>query len=77
MNFIEGNFHPGETAVVIDDILISGQSVMEGAVKLESAGLKLEELVVFIDHEAGVKERLASNGYRAHSVLNIINLICL
>ena len=68
---IEGNFHPGETAVVIDDILISGQSVMEGAAKLESAGLKVEDIVVFIDHEAGVKDRLASNGYRAHSVLNI------
>ncbi len=68
---IEGNFNPGETAVVIDDILISGKSVMEGAAKLESAGLKVEDIVVFVDHEAGVKERLASNGYRAHSVLNI------
>ena len=68
---IEGNFHPGETAVVIDDILISGQSVTEGAAKLESAGLKVEDIVVFIDHEAGVKERLAGKGYRAHSVLNI------
>ncbi|GAB4551020.1 MAG: bifunctional orotidine-5'-phosphate decarboxylase/orotate phosphoribosyltransferase [Pleurocapsa sp.] len=68
---IEGNFHPGETAVVIDDILISGKSVMEGAAKLESAGLKVEDIVVFIDHEGGVKDRLAQNGYRAHSVLNI------
>ena len=68
---IEGNFHPGETAIVIDDILISGKSVMEGAAKLESAGLKVEDIVVFIDHEAGVKQRLASNGYQAHSVLNI------
>ena len=68
---IEGNFHPGETAVVIDDILISGKSVTEGAAKLESAGLKVEDIVVFIDHEAGVKERLANHGYRAHSVLNI------
>ena len=68
---IEGNFHPGETAVVIDDILISGKSVMEGAEKLESAGLKVEDIVVFIDHEGGVKDRLANHGYRAHSVLNI------
>ena len=68
---IEGNFHPGETAVVVDDILISGKSVTEGAAKLESAGLKVEDIVVFIDHEAGVKDRLASKGYRAHSVLSI------
>jgi uridine monophosphate synthetase len=68
---IEGNFHPGETVVVIDDILISGKSAIEGAVKLESAGLKVEDIVVFIDHEGGVKDRLAEHGYRAHSVLTI------
>ncbi len=71
---IEGNFHPGETVVVIDDILISGKSVMEGADKLKSAGLKIEDIVVFIDHEGGVKERLADNGYRAHSVLSISDI---
>jgi uridine monophosphate synthetase len=27
--------------------------------------------VVFIDHGGGVKDKLANNGYRAHSVLNI------
>jgi uridine monophosphate synthetase len=68
---IEGNFHPGETVVVIDDILISGKSAIEGAAKLESAGLKVEDIVVFIDHEGGVKDRLAEHGYRAHSVLTI------
>jgi uridine monophosphate synthetase len=68
---IEGNFNPGEKVVVIDDILISGKSVMEGADKLKSAGLKIEDIVVFIDHQGGVKERLADHGYCAHSVLNI------
>ena len=68
---IEGNFHPGEKVVVVDDILISGKSAMEGAAKLESAQLKVEDIVVFIDHEGGVKDRLKQNGYRAHSVLTI------
>ncbi len=68
---IEGNFNPGEKVVVIDDILISGKSVMEGAAKLKSAGLKIDDIVVFIDHQGGVKQRLANNGYRAHSVLSI------
>lgn len=68
---IEGNFYPGEKVVVIDDILISGKSVMEGANKLKSAGLEVEDIVVFIDHEGGVKERLANHGYCAHSVLSI------
>lgn len=68
---IEGHFEPGETVVVVDDILISGKSVMEGAQKLTTAGLRVEDIVVFIDHEQGVKDRLKANGYQAHSVLTI------
>ena len=68
---IEGNFQPGEKVVVIDDILISGKSVMEGADKLKSAGLEIDDIVVFIDHEGGVKQRLKDNGYNAYSVLSI------
>lgn len=68
---IEGEFYPGETVVVVDDITISGKSVMEGAEKLQSAGLIVKDIVVFIDHEGGVKAKLAQNGYRAHSVLAI------
>lgn len=68
---IEGHFEIGETAVVVDDILISGKSAIEGAEKIESQGLKVEDIVVFIDHEKGVKDRLKAKGYRAHSVLKI------
>ena len=68
---VEGNFNPGEIAVIVDDIIISGKSVLEGAAKLKSVGLEVQDIVVFLDHEQGVKERLRQNGYRAHSVLNI------
>jgi uridine monophosphate synthetase len=68
---IEGHFEPGERVVVVDDILISGKSVMEGAQKLESAGLNVEDIVVFIDHEQGVKDKLKVQGYQAHSVLTL------
>jgi uridine monophosphate synthetase len=57
--------------VVVDDILISGKSVMEGAGKLKSVGLNVNDIVVFIDHEQGVKNRLQENGYRGHSVLTM------
>ncbi len=68
---IEGNFNPGEKVVVVDDILISGKSVMEGAEKLQSAGLEVKDIVVFIDHGGGVKDRLRESGYQAYSVLTI------
>jgi uridine monophosphate synthetase len=68
---IEGNFEPGETIVVVDDILISGNSAMEGAAKLQSTGLQVQDIVVFLDHGQGVKEKLQNHGYQAHSVLTI------
>lgn len=68
---IEGHYQPGEKAVIIDDILISGKSAIEGAAKLESCGLEVEDIVVFINHEHGVMERLQKAGYRGHAVLTI------
>ncbi|MEM9538783.1 MAG: bifunctional orotidine-5'-phosphate decarboxylase/orotate phosphoribosyltransferase [Cyanobacteria bacterium P01_E01_bin.42] len=68
---IEGKFHPGEKVVVVDDILISGKSAIEGASKLQAAGLIVEDIVVLIDHGGGAKDRLREKGYNAHSVLEI------
>jgi uridine monophosphate synthetase len=72
---VEGNFEPGETVVVVDDILISGNSAMEGAAKLESVGLNVNDIVVFLDHEQNVKSRLQANGYQPHSVLTISEVV--
>ncbi len=72
---VEGHFCKGETAVVVDDILISGNSALEGAAKLESVGLTVTDIVVFIDHGQGVKDRLQQRGYRGHAVLTLSEII--
>ncbi len=72
---VEGNFEPGETVVVVDDILISGNSAMEGASKLKSVGLNVRDIVVLLDHEHNVKDKLRMHGYQAHSVLTISDVI--
>ncbi|WP_055075596.1 bifunctional orotidine-5'-phosphate decarboxylase/orotate phosphoribosyltransferase [Pseudanabaena sp. 'Roaring Creek'] len=68
---IEGNYEAGETIVVVDDILISGKSAIEGAQKIESCGLRVRDIVVFIDHESGVCDRIQKSGYSPHAVLKI------
>jgi uridine monophosphate synthetase len=72
---IEGDFEEGDLVVVVDDILITGGSVLEGIAKLESSGLKVRDVVVFIDHggenDRHARERLAQAGYRVHAVLDI------
>ncbi|MCT0231006.1 bifunctional orotidine-5'-phosphate decarboxylase/orotate phosphoribosyltransferase [Synechococcus sp. CS-1324] len=72
---IEGDFNEGETAVVVDDILITGGSVLDGIAKLESSGLKVRDVVVLIDHGGDAIERLARSGYRCHPVLSISRII--
>lgn len=66
---IKGSFEPGEVVVVVDDVLISGKSALEGAQKLESAGLVVNDIVVLIEHEPQVRERLREHGYTSHAVL--------
>ena len=72
---IEGDFNEGDQVVVVDDILITGGSVLEGIAKLESSGLVVKDVVVFIDHggerDRHARERLESQGYRVHAVLDI------
>jgi len=72
---IEGDFVEGDRVVVVDDILITGGSVLEGIGKLESSGLVVENVVVFIDHggaaDRSARQRLERAGYRFHAVLDI------
>ena len=72
---IEGDFKEGDQVVVVDDILITGGSVLEGIAKLEGSGLVVRDVVVFIDHggdhDRHAKERLSEAGYRCHAVLSI------
>jgi len=71
---IEGHYEPGEKVVVVDDILITGNSVLAGAEKLQSVGLEVQDIVVFIDHGGSVKENLQAHGYRGHAVLTLAEI---
>lgn len=72
---IEGEFHAGETAVVIDDLTTTGGSKFEGIEKLTTAGIKVTDVVVLIDRESGAKESLAQAGLKLHAVLTINQLL--
>jgi uridine monophosphate synthetase len=42
--------------------------------KLQSAGLRVSDVVVFIDHGLGASERLAAEGLRSHAVLHFAEI---
>jgi len=68
---IEGEYHAGETVVVIDDLATTGGSKFEAIEKLTATGLVVKDVVVLVDRQSGVKEALAEAGYTLHAVLTI------
>jgi uridine monophosphate synthetase len=72
---IEGEYHAGESVVVVDDLATTGGSKFEAIEKLTGAGLKVRDVVVLIDRQSGAREALADAGYRLHAVLNITQLL--
>jgi uridine monophosphate synthetase len=72
---IEGHYRAGETVVVLDDLVTTGDSKVTAIAPLEAAGLEVRDIVVLIDREQGGAQQLAQRGYRLHSVLGIRRLL--
>jgi uridine monophosphate synthetase len=72
---IEGDFHPGETVLVIDDLATTGGTKFEAIEKLKAAGLGVKDVVVLVDRESGARQSLASAGYNLHSVLTLTEML--
>ena len=72
---IEGEYHAGETVVVIDDLATTGGSKFEAIEKLTGVGLVVKDIVVLVDRQSGAKESLEQAGYTLHSVLTITQLL--
>lgn len=72
---IEGEYHAGETAVIIDDLATTGGSKFEAIEKLTGAGLLVKDVVVLVDRQSGAKESLEQAGYSIHAVLTISDLL--
>jgi uridine monophosphate synthetase len=72
---IEGEYHAGETVVVIDDLATTGGSKFEAIEKLTGAGLVVKDVVVLVDRQSGAKESLEKAGYSLHAVLTISQLL--
>jgi uridine monophosphate synthetase len=72
---IEGYFQPGETALVVDDLITRGDSKLEAIAPLEAADLTVRDVLVLIDREQGGAEDLARRGYRLHAILRLSELL--
>ncbi len=72
---IEGKWQIGQTAVIIDDLVTSGESILEAVAAVKAAGLRVKEAVVLIDREEGGVETLRAEGYKLHAVIKLEQLL--
>ena len=68
---IEGRWSIGQTVVVVDDLITSGDSILETIATVKAAGLKVHDAVVLIDREQGGRAMLEEQGYRVHAVMSL------
>lgn len=75
MATIEGPHTQGETVVVLDDLITTGGSKLEAIEKLETAGLKVNDIVVLIDRQSQPSPELTARNIQVHSVFDIKQLL--
>ena len=72
---IEGAYYPGQTVLLVDDLITGGSSVVETAETLRSAGLMVHDAIVLIDRQAGGRSSLARAGIKLQPLLTIESLL--
>ncbi|XP_010133045.1 PREDICTED: uridine 5'-monophosphate synthase, partial [Buceros rhinoceros silvestris] len=72
---VEGTINPGETCLIIEDVVTSGSSVLETAEVLRKEGLKVTDAVVLLDREQGGKAVLEERGIHLHAVCTLSGLL--
>lgn len=72
---IEGKWQVGQTAVIIDDLVTSGDSIMQVIAPVKASGLMVQDAVVLIDRQQGGADNLRKAGYRLHAVMTISQLL--
>jgi orotate phosphoribosyltransferase len=68
---IEGIYRPNQRALIMDDLLAGGGSILETALQLGEAGLMVGDAVVLLDRQQGGRERLRRQGINLVSLLTL------
>jgi orotate phosphoribosyltransferase len=72
---IEGRVMPGQSALIIDDLMAGGSSILATRQRLEDAGMSVRDAIVLIDREQGGVERLHEHGCRVTPILRLKTML--
>ncbi|MEO5956310.1 MAG: orotate phosphoribosyltransferase [Nitrospiraceae bacterium] len=72
---IEGSFQPGDRAVIVDDVLTSGGSLLKAVTAARGAGLVVTHALVIVDRkEQDGRQKVEADGLTLLSLLTIDDL---
>ena len=73
-NLVEGGFHEGVTAVVIEDVATTAGQIRESTLEMRKIGLKVHHAICVIDRQQGASENLREIGSFLSSVFTLDEL---
>jgi len=68
---IEGDYHQGQKAIIVDDVITNGDSKFETIKPVTDAGLIIKDIVVLLDRMQSGPEILEKGGYKCHVIYNV------
>jgi orotate phosphoribosyltransferase len=71
---IEGNFRPGDSVVIVEDVITSGNSARRAAEAVEGAGGKVLGVLAVVDREEGGRDALEAAGRKVLALTTVTAL---
>lgn len=72
---IEGNLKSGDRAVIVEDVVTTGGSVLRAIDAVRHIGAEVSRVMVIVDREEGVDKRFANMGIDFYSIFTISELL--
>jgi orotate phosphoribosyltransferase len=74
-NLIEGPFKPGDTVVIIEDVITTGKSAIQAIDAVESAGGTILGVLAIVDREDGGRQAIGTRGFDVIALTTITELL--
>ncbi len=69
--FIEGPVKPGDSVIIVEDVVTTGGSSLKAIERAEEFGLKVKMVLAILDRMEGGREAFAKAGYELKSLFTI------
>ncbi len=74
-NPVIGRYEKGKSCLIIDDLITTGESIVETAEKFQSARLKTTDFAVIIDRSKNAAELMKQQGFNLHSLISLDEML--